>query len=328
MISLVIPLYNKSERIEACLGSVLSQSSLPTKIVVVDDGSKDDSALKAEQIAQDQPKIQVIRQDNAGVSVARNVGLQAVETPFVAFLDADDVWHPDFIARARELITLCPEANLYGFGHKKFDPNIGEFAPLLGLSQSHCGYVDDYFVSASKGPLVNSSSVVVRRSALLDIGGFPEGQAIGEDLYTWAQLVLNAPQATGMAFDGRTSSLIYQVEDQSREGRDKSLPFVMAYFASDPTLVSANASLKAYLWRISWLHVLGAIETGHTMTARNRARLVRGLFGIKGWLLWILARLSNPLLQFALSHIKQRRRRGRSAIIHKRQSADYIGKEQ
>src|SRR5215469_3467519 len=88
--SVIIPVYNCERFIGAALDSIFAQSRRPAQVIVVDDGSADSSSA----IAQERGAI-VIRQANAGVSAARNVGMRAASQPWLAFLDADDTWMPN-----------------------------------------------------------------------------------------------------------------------------------------------------------------------------------------------------------------------------------------
>jgi len=89
-ISVVIPVYNRASLLHASLASVAAQESPPSEIIVVDDGSSEDIAGIASEFG-----ARVIRQDNAGVSAARNAGIMAAEFPWIAFLDSDDLWQPE-----------------------------------------------------------------------------------------------------------------------------------------------------------------------------------------------------------------------------------------
>ncbi len=87
-ISVVVPLYNKGEEILKTLDTVFSQTVSDYEIIVVDDGSTDDGAAKVERLRDS--RIRLIRKGNGGVSTARNSGIQAAQSDFIAFLDADD----------------------------------------------------------------------------------------------------------------------------------------------------------------------------------------------------------------------------------------------
>src|SRR5689334_10135830 len=87
----IIPAYNAVETLGRAIDSALAQSLPPHEVVVVDDGSRDATAELAERYG---PPVRVIRQSNAGPGAARNRGVQATSSPWVAFLDADDEWLP------------------------------------------------------------------------------------------------------------------------------------------------------------------------------------------------------------------------------------------
>lgn len=101
-VSVVIPLYNKGRYIERALASVLTQTHTPLEIIVVDDGSMDDGPDRV--ISMNDPKIILIRQENAGPGKARNIGLAKAKGKYVAFLDADDEWLPAFLETGISLL--------------------------------------------------------------------------------------------------------------------------------------------------------------------------------------------------------------------------------
>ena len=93
--SVVIPLYNKAEYIERTLKSVLTQSFQNFEVIVVDDGSTDDSLRAARQAASG--KVRIIAQKNQGTAVARNTGIEHAAGEYIAFLDADDEWKRNYL---------------------------------------------------------------------------------------------------------------------------------------------------------------------------------------------------------------------------------------
>ena len=97
MISVVIPLYNKAHTIVNTLSTVINQIYTDFEIVIVDDGSTDNGVNTIVQHFSD-PRIRIINQPNAGVSAARNRGVQESIYQYIAFLDADDEWHPDYLS--------------------------------------------------------------------------------------------------------------------------------------------------------------------------------------------------------------------------------------
>jgi glycosyltransferase involved in cell wall biosynthesis len=106
VVSCIVPVYNGEAYLGAALDSILAQTWRPLEIIVVDDGSTDGSAAVAETYG---AIVRVIRQANAGCAAARNAGLAAATGEFVAFLDADDVWHPEKLDRQMARFEARPE---------------------------------------------------------------------------------------------------------------------------------------------------------------------------------------------------------------------------
>lgn len=98
-ISVIIPVYNIQQHLRECLDSVLGQSYPHLQVICVDDGSTDESPAILAQYAQKDPRVQVIRQQNAGPGAARNTGLEAATGEYVIFLDSDDWFEPDFLEK-------------------------------------------------------------------------------------------------------------------------------------------------------------------------------------------------------------------------------------
>ena len=119
--SIIIPLYNKAPYIEKALSSIVSQTFQDYELIVIDDGSKDDSASIAEKLIHNQwgdgSKAKLIRQSNSGVSTARNNGVAASHGDYICFLDADDWWEPTFLEEMAKLIQDYPDAGIYGTGY-------------------------------------------------------------------------------------------------------------------------------------------------------------------------------------------------------------------
>ena len=111
-ISVIIPLYNKASSIERTLRSVLGQRVLPREVIVVDDGSTDDSASIVERI--DSPLVRLLRQENRGVSAARNRAMAEASGRWVALLDGDDCWEEDYLLNVEHLIAAHPDCGAYG----------------------------------------------------------------------------------------------------------------------------------------------------------------------------------------------------------------------
>lgn len=187
-ISVVMPLFNKEEQVARAIFSVLRQRASNFELIVVNDGSSDRSGAIAASF--NDPRIQILSQDNAGVSAARNLGVIHAKAGLVAFLDADDEWHPTFLETILELAKAHPDCGVYATAYQIGAECHLHPAQIRGLRPGFtAGELENYFsVAANSDPPICSSSVAVRREALTSIGGFPVGASVGEDLLTWARL--------------------------------------------------------------------------------------------------------------------------------------------
>lgn len=192
MISVVIPLYNKEKQIAHTLQSVFNQTFQNFEVVIVDDGSTDGSVSEVEKFSD--LRIRLIHQKNAGVSAARNRGIEEAKSDLIAFLDADDEWKPEYLATQYQLSQKYPDCNVFACNYEfrntegKVTPTIIRKLPFTGED----GILSNYFeVASCSHPPICSISIMVRKSAIQAIGGFPVGIRSGEDLLTWARLAVN-----------------------------------------------------------------------------------------------------------------------------------------
>ncbi len=190
MFSVVIPLYNKERHVAKAVYSVLQQTFGQFELIIVNDGSTDQSRHCLESI--DDPRLTIIDQPNLGVSTARNRGVEQASQPWIAFLDADDWWHPNFLTELATLITHYPNAVLYGsnYFYVKHGRNRVEDK---GLAPDFvAGYIDYVAVYASRFCVpINCSFAVVRKTAFTAVGGFKPTLRMGEDVDLWIRLALS-----------------------------------------------------------------------------------------------------------------------------------------
>ncbi len=182
LFSVVIPLYNKSAEIAATLRSVLAQSLPPSEIVVVDDGSTDGGADIVRQTGS--PRIKLFSQPNAGVSAARNRGVAEARGEYIAFLDADDCWEPGYLAEIAALIDEFPGCGIYSTAFRIINRRGTTPAPC----PERRGVVDNFFRDSAHRYIAIPSASVVPRRVFEEVGGFPAGMKIGEDLYLWIKI--------------------------------------------------------------------------------------------------------------------------------------------
>lgn len=193
MISIVIPLYNKEKEIGHTLDSICAQSYKDYEVVVVDDGSTDDSAKVVERYAVSQPKIRLLRQDNAGVSAARNRGIKEALSDYVALCDADDLWDENCLAELHKMTIDFPDAGMCGVNYA--DIVNRQIIPYSqGVPEGYRDYVINYF-STSHGDLFCSSSVILRKNIAISSQLFDERIRISEDMDFWYRIILHHPVA-------------------------------------------------------------------------------------------------------------------------------------
>ena len=189
MISIVIPLYNKEAQIGHTLKRVLEQTYTDFEIIIVNDGSTDRSADIAREF--NDTRIKVIDQKNGGVSAARNKGILEAKGEFVAFLDADDDWEKGYLATQHQLTIDYPQCDVFATNYSFMNTKGQKSSTVLNkiAINTPTGILDNYFeVASCSHPPLWTSAVMVRRSAINAIGGFPVGIKSGEDLLTWARL--------------------------------------------------------------------------------------------------------------------------------------------
>ena len=188
--SVVIPLYNKQKHILRAVQSVLSQTYDKFELLVIDDGSTDDSYNLVCQV--DDPRIKVIRQANGGEAVARNRGILESRYEYIAFLDADDKWEIEFLHEIRNLINEFPKMGLYCTYRTLVDPVGNKVLPKIFLSKETSSLrIDDYFAVVSKGSLLaTSSSSCVPKCVFDDVGVFPVGDKLGADQDMWNRIMV------------------------------------------------------------------------------------------------------------------------------------------
>lgn len=210
-ISVVIPLFNKEKHIQRAITSVLGQTHQDFELVIVDDGSTDGSYEAANAIKD--PRMRFIRQENKGVSVARNRGVAEAKYDWVAFLDADDEWLPEFLEKISELISQFPGCGMYGSSHYRVTSGniLTVSARLSEMPIGWKGVFEDYCSQIGDVLPYHSSAVLLSKSSLTIAGGFPENLRIWEDTDTWMRVALNY----GAAFINIPLA-IYHVESEDR----------------------------------------------------------------------------------------------------------------
>jgi glycosyltransferase involved in cell wall biosynthesis len=214
LVSVIVPTYNRAYCICRTIDGVLQQTHQNWELVVVDDGSKDNTAELIASKYGDEPRVRYLYQPNAGVSAARNTGINAAHGNFVAFLDSDDVWRPWKLEVQLACFRSFPNVgmvwtNFAGvnsvgkvvnerhltkmYGAYRFFPSLDQLfecsralADVIdlpaGIRSDARVYVGNIYTSMLRGNLVHTSTVMVSRTRIENVKGFDEELKLsGED---------------------------------------------------------------------------------------------------------------------------------------------------
>jgi len=182
LVSVVIPMYNAESSIHDCIDSVLAQTYTNYEIIVVDDGSTDNSPSVVQKIieANSSKNIQMIRKENGGVASARNVGLRAAKGEYIALLDSDDEWLPEKISFQLNIFTQHPEIDFLGCGRNN-ETIFYLFKKVVGVTRvSVCNLV------FKMNPSV--CTALIKKKALDDVGFYDETMRCAEDGDYWIRM--------------------------------------------------------------------------------------------------------------------------------------------
>ncbi len=190
-IDVVIPAYNASAFIERTLESVLRQTLAPASIIVVDDGSVDDTAALVRRFVEAHPeqKIVLLSQSNKGISGARNAGLKIATSEFVALVDADDMWEPEKLERQAALFMRAGTEKL-GLVYCDYRLIDEHGAPVRARGHTGPRLRGNIHRELRKGNLISgsASAVLIRTKVLQEVGLFDESLVCCEDWDMWLRI--------------------------------------------------------------------------------------------------------------------------------------------
>jgi glycosyltransferase involved in cell wall biosynthesis len=205
--SVIIPVFNKGPYVSKAIESVLEQTFRDFELIVVDDGSTDDS-LSIVRFVLDSCVIpyQLIHQKNAGVSTTRNNGVAVSHGEYICFLDADDWWAPSFLEKMDELISDFPDAGVYGTNYYY----VKNGRQSVCVTTAKTGYINYCGVYAEKRQMpLWTGAVCVPRTIFEEFSGFRPHLSLGEDFDLWIRIALKYK----VAFLNEPHSFYYQDSD-------------------------------------------------------------------------------------------------------------------
>jgi len=186
-VSVIIPTYNRVQTLIRAIDSVLNQKSPVDEIIVVDDGSTDDTA---NQISRNYPNVKLIRQSNLGVSAARNAGIKQAGFEWIALLDSDDTWMPEKISAIQQAQQAQPEILL--FHSEEIWIRNGVRVNPMNKHRKSGGWIFEHCLPLC---VISPSAAVVHQSLLQSAAYFDETLPACEDYDLWLKICHQFPVA-------------------------------------------------------------------------------------------------------------------------------------
>ena len=255
MISIVIPLYNKEKSITATLESVLAQSYTDYELIIVDDGSTDNSLNVVKEFVGQidnrwiDDKLTLIFKKNGGVCSARNRGILEAKGEYVALLDGDDIWNRDYLVEQVKMIRDFPEAVMWGINFA--ETNNGKLVRKLAtaLPEGYRGYVENYFQMPGRiSDLFCSSSVVIRKDTFDKVGMFDERIRYAEDSDMWFRIIATHKVAF---YDRYMVFYRYDAENRALR-RERKLSQFLPYYVDKYQMPMYEANTIFYTYINRW----------------------------------------------------------------------------
>ena len=187
--SIIIPVYNKEKFVKNTLDTVLNQTFQNYEVIVVNDGSTDNSLEILRSI--NDPRLKIFSQENQGAAASRNKGMEKATASYFCFLDADDSWKTDHLAVLAGAIMKFPDAKMFcsryvtQINHNTFIKN-----NFLDIADDYEGYIDDFFKSSYINRVALTSAVCIHKSVFEELGGFNNTTCSTEDLEYWIKIAL------------------------------------------------------------------------------------------------------------------------------------------
>lgn len=198
MFSIVIPLYNKQTFLSDTLRSVKAQRFEDFEVIIVDDGSTDQSAEIARNAAQSDPRFKVLEQSNSGVSAARNVGIAKALHEWIAFLDADDIWAETHLNWLSAAARAVPSAGFLSTAFLRDGPLETRLPEEMSKPENRIEQSNYFKWTVSENGYFQTSSIAVRRALFTEVGGFGPYNK-GEDVELWARVGLRTTVGIAMS---------------------------------------------------------------------------------------------------------------------------------
>lgn len=184
IISIIMPCYNAGDNINYSIASVYEQTFKNFELIVVNDGSSDDSLSILASLAKDCDTLRVIDQPNKGAGPARNTGLQVAQGEYIAFLDADDSWHPDCLLKLHQALQAMPDAAIAYCGWQNKGLAANRCKPFIPPDYGNIDKIET-FLRDCPWPI---HAALTRKSVIEAVNGFNESLTSCMDYDLWLKI--------------------------------------------------------------------------------------------------------------------------------------------
>ncbi|UUV20945.1 glycosyltransferase family 2 protein [Paenimyroides aestuarii] len=299
--SIIIPLYNKEKYIQHTLKSVLNQTFQDFEIIIVNDGSTDQSVALVNEI--NDVRIQLIHQENQGVSVARNIGIENAHANYICFLDADDFWYPHFLQTFNDLIEKYSDYEVFSAAFE-VETKWKTFASLYSIDASKTDLVVNFFDASKKECVIWTSCAVFKKSVFEHVGNFDTTIKIAQDTDLWIRIGMHYP----IVFTWNILA-IYKHDAESLSKKTDDLTHRLN-FKKFEEAEKSNQKLKAYLDLNRYFAALHSKLNGNyqnykllvqQIQLRNLPLRKRVLLKTPAFILQNLAKLQQLLVKWGIS---------------------------
>jgi glycosyltransferase involved in cell wall biosynthesis len=297
LVSVIIPSYNCARYVRQAVESALAQTYSPVEIIVVDDGSTDETE---QVLAPYRSHIRYLRQANRGLPGARNAGIRISQGEVLAFLDADDVWYPEKLELQVELLLADPQVALVHSDLVRRNEETGEYAPSRIARHEFVGHC---YERLFQGNGITPSTVIVWKQRVQDVGLFDESLVAGhEDYDLWLRLARHEkfayvprPLTIYREHSTNMSRNVFSMHRTFLEVLQKTL-------RGDPSLwrVAGKQAVRQRLFDLSF-------NVGYQVFQQGNVSGARGFFWQAAWLrpthphiwlLWLSTLLPLPFVAF------------------------------
>ncbi|MGL2964779.1 glycosyltransferase family 2 protein [Flavobacterium sp. RSB2_4_14] len=300
--SIVIPVYNKEKFVVKTIESVLSQTHTDYEIIIVNDGSTDNSEALIQTFQDD--RINYFFKKNEGVAVARNFGIDKAKGDYICFLDADDYWFPTFLETMNQYILKLPEQKVFACAIE-IETKHKSFAAHYSIEKKSDYEVLDFFDASQKECVLWTSSVAIHKSVFEKVGNFDTNIKKGEDTELWIRIGLQFP----VVFIWKV--LAKYVYDEESVSRNWNYYFDYYTFEKYALEEKQNPKLKQYLDLNRFSAVIKCNLSGDLKTAteiyaaidlRNLSKNKRILLQLPPIVLKLLLQLQLQLTNLGLGN--------------------------